>query len=188
MAGAMRLCGQSRRSALVVVAGALLGACSAGGGNEASPAPSSSAEPGGRPVVPDPGSVDVGDVEAVADAVALTVAVRDGADSWPGAGAARAARWFERAPATSGQGARPDEELALMADHRARDVVDHLDRAMDDPVADTEWLARRQRSVTAHPEGVDGWSGPSRTVRFWLELARGRDGAWLVRRMRSRID
>lgn len=200
MAGAMGLCGPSRRSAFVVVAGALLGACSAGAPGPAAPVESSSgpAAAGGPVVVAstpagpvDLGAVDETDPDAVADAVAVAVSAHDArTDADAAAAWGRASRWMGGALASAPAGGAPlaDGRWSAMVARGAWDEVEAVDRSIDDPVADAASSARRARSVTVRARDASGWRGLVRTTRLWLELSCQDDGRWRVVGLRASID
>ena len=83
--------------------------------------------------------------------------------------------------------ARPDNRWAMMQQHQAHDVVEHIDRHTDDPVPDTATKAQRQRAISTRAYADDGWNGLVRTTRYWLTLT-NTGGAWRVSAVRSTID
>ena len=154
----------------------------------ASPAPSA---PAGQVVLPE---VDQSDPDSVADAVAVALTAHDARtdatsqETW-----ARAEPWLTgglAATAHSAGGselARPDNRWAMMRQKQAWDVVESIDRSIDDPVPDTETTALRQRAVSVRAYNQDGWSGLVQTSRYWLRLTKV-DGAWKVEQMTSTVD
>lgn len=180
-------------AAMAVAAPAALTACGMGSGS--APGPPAAAPPPPPTTVPppttapsiDPDRVDTTDPDAVADAVALTIAVRDATtDTSPLDSQARASRWYAPTLGTIAPGtevSRPDDHWHTLRAHRAHDVVDALDRTADDAPVDAT-TAYRTRTVTTHAENAGGWRGESRTTRFWLTLVLdGRD--WRVSSLRS---
>lgn len=140
------------------------------------------------------GQVDHTDADSVADAVAVAMSVRDARtdatsqETW-----ARAEPWLTgdlAATAHSASGselARPDNRWAMMRQKQAWDVVETIDRSIDDPVPDTESTALRQRAVSVRAYNQDGWSGLVQTHRYWLTMTNV-EGSWRVSAVRSTID
>lgn len=186
--------GVTRRAAAVVLvcAAASAVACSAptaDGAGAASPPATSAAAP-----APSGTEVDEADPDSVADAVAVSLSVRDArTDATSQTAQTRAARWYggDLAATAADTGetelARPSRRWAMMQSKGAWDVVDSIDRRMDDPVPDSETTARRQRAVTVYAQTEDGWSGLVSTSRYWLTLTRD-DGVWRVTGMRASTD
>lgn len=188
--------GMTRRAAAaaLVCAAASAAACSArtaDGAASSSPAAGAAAS---APSGAEPGEVDEADPDSVADAVAVSLSVRDArTDATSQTAQTRAARWYggDLAAAAAATGetelARPSRRWAMMQSKGAWDVVDSIDRRMDDPVPDSETMARRQRAVTVHAQAEDGWSGLVSTSRYWLVLTRD-DGVWRVTGLRASTD
>ncbi|VEG28532.1 Uncharacterised protein [Actinomyces howellii] len=130
------------------------------------------------------------DPDAVADAFAVTAVVRDARTDTSSTDAqARASQWCVPSLAVT-EGAeleRPDGEWTAMQEHEAYDVVDEIDRTIDDPVPDTT-TAYRMRTVTTHAEAEDGWRGQTRTTQLWITLEQSPEGAWQVSAVTSRVE
>lgn len=171
-------------------------ACSQQQAPSATPTSSASAPPAASPL-PTPvvlGETNDADPDSVADAVAVALSVHDARTdtssqavwtrAWPlltGDLAATAQR------ADGAELARPDNRWAMMQQHQAHDVVEHIDRHTDDPLPDTATKAQRQRAVSTRAYADNGWNGLIRTTRHWLTLT-NTDGAWRVSAVRSTID
>lgn len=193
------------RSAAPVLAALVTAALATGVGacsqqqvpSEAStPTGSASAAPAASPL-PTPvvlGETNDADPDSVADAVAVALSVHDARTD-----AGSQAVWTRARPLLTGdlaataqradgaELARPDNRWAMMQQHQAHDVVEHIDRHTDDPVPDTATKAQRQRAVSTRAYADDGWNGLIRTTRYWLTLT-NTDGAWRVSAVRSTID
>lgn len=160
------------------------------------PTGSASAAPAASPL-PTPvvlGETNDADPDSVADAVAVALSVHDARTD-----ASSQAVWTRARPLLTGdlaatvqasggaEVARPDGRWAMMQQHQAHDVVEHIDRHTDDPVPDTATKAQRQRAVSTRAYADDGWNGQIRTTRYWLTLT-NTGGAWRVSAVRSTID
>ena len=140
------------------------------------------------------GETNDSDPDSVADAVAVALSVHDARTD-----ASSQAVWTRARPLLTGDLAasvqaggaseveRPDNRWAMMQQHQAHDVVEHIDRHTDDPVPDTATKAQRQRAVSTRAYADDGWNGLIRTTRYWLTLT-NTGGAWRVSAVRSAID
>lgn len=156
---------------------------------------SASAAPAASPL-PTPvvlGETNDADPDSVADAVAVALSVHDArTDTSSQAVWARARPLLTGDLAASAQAGgaaeveRPDNRWAMMQQHQAHDVVEHIDRHTDDPVPDTATKAQRQRAVSTRAY-ADRWNGLIRTTRYWLTLTNV-NGAWRVSAVRSTID
>ena len=157
---------------------------------------SASAPPAASPL-PTPvvlGETNDSDPDSVADAVAVALSVHDARTD-----ASSQAVWTRARPLLTGDLAasvqaggaseveRPDNRWAMMQQHQAHDVVEHIDRHTDDPVPDTATKAQRQRAVSTRAYADNGWNGLIRTTRYWLTLTNV-NGAWRVSAVRSTID
>lgn len=171
-------------------------ACSQQQAPSATPTSSASAPPSASPL-PTPvvlGETNDADPDSVADAVAVALSVHDARTD-----ASSQAVWTRARPLLTGdlaataqradgaELARPDNRWAMMQQHQAHDVVEHIDRHTDDPVPDTATKAQRQRAVSTRAYADNGWNGLIRTTRYWLTLT-NTDGAWRVSAVRSTID
>ena len=171
-------------------------ACSQQLAPSATPTSSASAPPAASPL-PTPvvlGETDDADPDSVADAVAVALSVHDARTD-----ASSQAVWTRARPLLTGdlaataqraggaELARPDNRWAMMQQHQAHDVVEHIDRHTDDPVPDTATKAQRQRAISTRAYADDGWNGLVRTTRYWLTLT-NTGGAWRVSAVRSTID
>ena len=171
-------------------------ACSQQQAPSATPTSSASAPPSASPL-PTPvvlGETNDADPDSVADAVAVALSVHDARTD-----ASSQAVWTRARPLLTGdlaataqradgaELARPDNRWAMMQQHQAHDVVEHIDRHTDDPVPDTATKAQRQRAVSTRAYADNGWNGLIRTIRYWLTLT-NTDGAWRVSAVRSTID
>ena len=160
------------------------------------PTGSASAAPAASPL-PTPvvlGETNDSDPDSVADAVAVALSVHDARTD-----TSSQAVWTRARPLLTGdlagtaqradgaELARPDNRWAMMQQHQAHDVVEHIDRHTDDPVPDTATKAQRQRAVSTRAYADSGWNGLIRTTRYWLTLT-NTDGAWRVSAVRSTID
>ena len=151
-----------------------------------------SASPSATPVVL--GETNDADPDSVADAVAVALSVHDARTD-----ASSQAVWTRARPLLTGdlaataqradgaELARPDNRWALMQQHQAHDVVENIDRRIDDPLPDTATRVQRQRAVSTRAYADDGWNGLVRTTRYWLTLT-NTDGAWRVSAVRSTVD
>ena len=140
------------------------------------------------------GETNDSDPDSVADAVAVALSVHDVRTD-----ASSQAVWTRAWPLLTGDLAasvqaggvseveRPDNRWAMMQQHQAHDVVEHIDRHTDDPVPDTATKAQRQRAVSTRAYADNGWNGLIRTTRYWLTLTNV-NGAWRVSAVRSTID
>ena len=170
-------------------------ACSQQQAPSATPTSSASAPPTPSPS-PTPvvlGETNDFDPDSVADAVAVALSVHDARTD-----ASSQAVWTRARPLLTGdlaataqraggaELARPDNRWAMMQQHQAHDVVEHIDRHTDDPVPDTATKAQRQRAVSTRAY-ADRWNGLIRTTRYWLTLT-NTGGAWRVSAVRSTID
>lgn len=171
-------------------------ACSQQQAPSATPTSSASAPPSASPL-PTPvvlGETNDADPDSVADAVAVALSVHDARTD-----ASSQAVWTRARPLLTGdlaataqradgaELARPDNRWAMMQQHQAHDVVENIDRHIDDPVPDTATKAQRQRAVSTRAYANNGWNGLIRTTRYWLTLT-NTDGAWRVSAVRSTID
>ena len=171
-------------------------ACSQQQAPSATPTSSASAPPAASPL-PTPvvlGETNDSDPDSVADAVAVALSVHDARTD-----TSSQAVWTRARPLLTGDLAataqradgaeveRPDNRWAMMQQHQAHDVVEHVDRHTDDPVPDTATKAQRQRAVSTRAYADNGWNGLIRTTRYWLTLT-NTDGAWRVSAVRSTID
>lgn len=171
-------------------------ACSQQQAPSATPTSSASAPPSASPL-PTPvvlGETNDADPDSVADAVAVALSVHDARTD-----ASSQAVWTRARPLLTGdlaataqradgaELARPDNRWAMMQQHQAHDVVENIDRHIDDPVPDTATKAQRQRAVSTRAYADNGWNGLIRTTRYWLTLT-NTDGAWRVSAVRSTID
>ena len=171
-------------------------ACSQQQAPSATPTSSASAPPSASPL-PTPvvlGETNDSDPDSVADAVAVALSVHDARTD-----ASSQAVWTRARPLLTGDLAasvqaggaseveRPDNRWAMMQQHQAHDVVEHIDRHTDDPVPDTATKAQRQRAVSTRAYADNGWNGLIRTTRYWLTLTNV-NGAWRVSAVRSTID
>lgn len=171
-------------------------ACSQQQAPSATPTSSASAPPTPSPS-PTPvvlGETNDFDPDSVADAVAVALSVHDARTD-----ASSQAVWTRARPLLTGdlaataqraggaELARPDNRWAMMQQHQAHDVVEHIDRHTDDPVPDTATKAQRQRAISTRAYADDGWNGLVRTTRYWLTLT-NTGGAWRVSAVRSTID
>lgn len=171
-------------------------ACSQQQAPSATPTSSASAPPAASPL-PTPvvlGETNDADPDSVADAVAVALSVHDARTD-----TSSQAVWTRARPLLTGdlaataqradgaELARPDNRWAMMQQHQAHDVVEHIDRHTDDPVPDTATKAQRQRAVSTRAYADNGWNGLIRTTRYWLTLT-NTDGAWRVSAVRSTID
>ena len=171
-------------------------ACSQQQAPSATPTSSASAPPAASPL-PTPvvlGETNDADPDSVADAVAVALSVHDARTD-----TSSQAVWTRARPLLTGDLAataqradgaeveRPDNRWAMMQQHQAHDVVEHVDRHTDDPVPDTATKAQRQRAVSTRAYADNGWNGLIRTTRYWLTLT-NTDGAWRVSAVRSTID
>lgn len=171
-------------------------ACSQQQAPSATPTSSASAPPSASPL-PTPvvlGETNDSDPDSVADAVAVALSVHDARTD-----TSSQAVWTRARPLLTGdlaatvqasggaEVARPDNRWAMMQQHQAHDVVEHIDRHTDDPVPDTATKAQRQRAVSTRAYADSGWNGLIRTTRYWLTLT-NTDGAWRVSAVRSTID
>lgn len=160
------------------------------------PTGSASASPAASPL-PTPvvlGETNDSDPDSVADAVAVALSVHDARTD-----TSSQAVWTRARPLLTGdlaatvqagggaEVARPDGRWAMMQQHQAHDVVEQIDRHIDDPVPDTASKAQRQRAVSTRAYADDGWNGQIRTTRYWLTLTNA-GGAWRVSAVRSAID
>lgn len=160
------------------------------------PTSSASAPPAASPL-PTPvvlGETNDSDPDSVADAVAVALSVHDARTD-----ASSQAVWTRAWPLLTGdlaataqraggaELARPDNRWAMMQQHQAHDVVEHIDRRTDDPVPDTATKAQRQRAISTRAYAGNGWSGLIRTTRYWLTLT-NTGGVWRVSAVRSTID
>ena len=156
------------------------------------PTGSASAPPSASPL-PTPvvlGETNDADPDSVADAVAVALSVHDARTD-----AGSQAVWTRARPLLTGdlaataqraggvELARPDNRWAMMQQHQAHDVVEHIDH----PVPDTATRVQRQRAVITRAYADDGWNGLVRTTRYWLTLT-NTGGAWRVSAVRSTID
>lgn len=151
-----------------------------------------SASPSATPVVL--GETNDADPDSVADAVAVALSVHDARTD-----ASSQAVWTRARPLLTGDLAataqradgaeveRPDGRWSMMQQHQAHDVVENVDRHIDDPVPDTATRVQRQRAVSTRAYADDGWNGLVRTTRYWLTLT-NTGGAWRVSAVRSAID
>lgn len=151
-----------------------------------------SASPSATPVVL--GETNDADPDSVADAVAVALSVHDARTD-----ASSQAVWTRARPLLTGDLAataqradgaeveRPDGRWSMMQQHQAHDVVENVDRHIDDPVPDTATRVQRQRAVSTRAYADDGWNGLVRTSRYWLTLT-NTGGAWRVSAVRSAID
>lgn len=171
-------------------------ACSQQQAPSATPTSSASAPPTPSPS-PTPvvlGETNDFDPDSVADAVAVALSVHDARTD-----ASSQAVWTRARPLLTGdlaataqraggaELARPDNRWAMMQQHQAHDVVEHIDRHTDDPVPDTATKAQRQRAISTRAYADDGWNGLVRTTRYWLTLT-NTDGAWRVSAVHAAID
>ena len=171
-------------------------ACSQQQAPSATPTSSASAPPSASPL-PTPvvlGETNDSDPDSVADAVAVALSVHDARTD-----TSSQAVWTRARPLLTGdlaataqradgaELARPDNRWTMMQQHQAHDVVEHIDRHIDDPVPDTATKAQRQRAVSTRAYANNGWNGLIRTTRYWLTLT-NTDGAWRVSAVRSTID
>ena len=162
----------------------------------ATPTSSASAPPAASPS-PTPvvlGETNDADPDSVADAVAVALSVHDARTD-----ASSQAVWTRAGPLLTGDLAataqradgaeveRPDGRWSMMQQHQAHDVVENVDRHIDDPVPDTATRVQRQRAVSTRAYADDGWNGLVRTSRYWLTLT-NTGGAWRVSAVRSAID
>ena len=157
-------------------------------GASASPA----ASPLPTPVVL--GETNDSDPDSVADAVAVALSVHDARTD-----TSSQTVWTRAWPLLTGDLAasvqaggaseveRPDNRWAMMQQHQAHDVVEHIDRHTDDPVPDTATKAQRQRAVSTRAYADNGWNGLIRTTRYWLTLTNV-NGVWRVSAVSSTID
>ena len=151
-----------------------------------------SASPSATPVVL--GETNDADPDSVADAVAVALSVHDARTD-----ASSQAVWTRARPLLTGDLAataqradgaeveRPDGRWSMMQQHQAHDVVENVDRRIDDPLPDTATRVQRQRAVSTRAYADDGWNGLVRTTRYWLTLT-NTGGAWRVSAVRSAID
>ena len=171
-------------------------ACSQQQEPSATPTSSASAPPSASPS-PTPvvlGETNDADPDSVADAVAVALSVHDARRD-----ASSQAVWTRARPLLTGDLAataqradgaeveRPDGRWSMMQQHQAHDVVENVDRHIDDPVPDTATRVQRQRAVSTRAYADDGWNGLVRTSRYWLTLT-NTGGAWRVSAVRSAID
>ena len=173
-------------------------ACSQQQAPSKNPTPTSSASvaPAASPL-PTPvvlGETNDSDPDSVADAVAVALSVHDARTD-----ASSQAVWTRARPLLTGdlaataqradgaELARPDNRWAMMQQHQAHDVVEHIDRHTDDPVPDTATKAQRQRAISTRAYADDGWNGLIRTTRYWLTLTNV-GGAWRVSAVHAAID
>lgn len=171
-------------------------ACSQQQEPSATPTSSASAPPSASPS-PTPvvlGETNDADPDSVADAVAVALSVHDARTD-----ASSQAVWTRARPLLTGDLAataqradgaeveRPDGRWSMMQQHQAHDVVENVDRHIDDPVPDTATRVQRQRAVSTRAYADNGWNGLIRTTRYWLTLT-NTDGAWRVSAVRSTID
>ena len=171
-------------------------ACSQQQAPSATPTSSASAPPSASPL-PTPvvlGETNDSDPDSVADAVAVALSVHDARTD-----TSSQAVWTRAWPLLTGDLAatvqagggaeveRPDNRWAMMQQHQAHDVVENIDRHIDDPVPDTATKAQRQRAVSTRAYADNGWNGQIRTTRYWLTLTNV-NGAWRVSAVRSTID
>lgn len=171
-------------------------ACSQQQEPSATPTSSASAPPSASPS-PTPvvlGETNDADPDSVADAVAVALSVHDARTD-----ASSQAVWTRARPLLTGdlaataqradgaEGERPDGRWSMMQQHQAHDVVENVDRHIDDPVPDTATRVQRQRAVSTRAYADDGWNGLVRTSRYWLTLT-NTGGAWRVSAVRSAID
>ncbi|MEZ7761595.1 hypothetical protein [Actinomyces oris] len=171
-------------------------ACSQQQEPSATPTSSASAPPSASPS-PTPvvlGETNDADPDSVADAVAVALSVHDARTD-----ASSQAVWTRARPLLTGDLAataqradgaeveRPDGRWSMMQQHQAHDVVENVDRHIDDPVPDTATRVQRQRAVSTRAYADDGWNGLVRTSRYWLTLT-NTGGAWRVSAVRSAID
>ena len=171
-------------------------ACSQQQEPSATPTSSASAPPSASPS-PTPvvlGETNDADPDSVADAVAVALSVHDARTD-----ASSQAVWTRARPLLTGDLAataqradgaeveRPDGRWSMMQQHQAHDVVETVDRHIDDPVPDTATRVQRQRAVSTRAYADDGWNGLVRTSRYWLTLT-NTGGAWRVSAVRSAID
>ena len=171
-------------------------ACSQQQEPSATPTSSASAPPSASPS-PTPvvlGETNDADPDSVADAVAVALSVHDARTD-----ASSQAVWTRARPLLTGDLAataqradgaeveRPDGRWSMMQQHQAHDVVENVDRRIDDPVPDTATRVQRQRAVSTRAYADDGWNGLVRTTRYWLTLT-NTGGAWRVSAVRSAID
>lgn len=171
-------------------------ACSQQQEPSATPTSSASAPPSASPS-PTPvvlGETNDADPDSVADAVAVALSVHDARTD-----ASSQAVWTRAGPLLTGDLAataqradgaeveRPDGRWSMMQQHQAHDVVENVDRHIDDPVPDTATRVQRQRAVSTRAYADDGWNGLVRTSRYWLTLT-NTGGAWRVSAVRSAID
>lgn len=173
-----------------------LAACSQQQPPSATPTSSASAPPSASPS-PTPvvlGETNDADPDSVADAVAVALSVHDARTD-----ASSQAVWTRARPLLTGDLAataqradgaeveRPDGRWSMMQQHQAHDVVENVDRHIDDPVPDTATRVQRQRAVSTRAYADNGWNGLVRTTRYWLTLTNTGD-AWRVSAVRSAID
>lgn len=171
-------------------------ACSQQQEPSATPTSSASAPPSASPS-PTPvvlGETNDADPDSVADAVAVALSVHDARTD-----ASSQAVWTRARPLLTGDLAataqradgaeveRPDGRWSMMQQHQAHDVVENVDRHIDDPVPDTATRVQRQRAVSTRAYADNGWNGLIRTTRYWLTLTNV-NGAWRVSAVRSTID
>lgn len=171
-------------------------ACSQQQAPSATPTSSASAPPSASPS-PTPvvlGETNDADPDSVADAVAVALSVHDARTD-----ASSQAVWTRARPLLTGDLAataqradgaeveRPDGRWSMMQQHQAHDVVENVDRHIDDPVPDTATRVQRQRAVSTRAYADNGWNGLVRTTRYWLTLT-NTGGAWRVSAVRSAID
>ena len=171
-------------------------ACSQQQEPSATPTSSASAPPSASPS-PTPvvlGETNDADPDSVADAVAVALSVHDARTD-----ASSQAVWTRARPLLTGDLAataqradgaeveRPDGRWSMMQQHQAHDVVENVDRHIDDPVPDTATRVQRQRAVSTRAYADNGWNGLIRTTRYWLTLT-NTGGAWRVSAVRSAID
>lgn len=171
-------------------------ACSQQQAPSATPTSSASAPPSASPS-PTPvvlGETNDADPDSVADAVAVALSVHDARTD-----ASSQAVWTRARPLLTGDLAatvqradgaeveRPDGRWSMMQQHQAHDVVENVDRHIDDPVPDTATRVQRQRAVSTRAYADNGWNGLVRTTRYWLTLT-DTGGAWRVSAVRSAID
>ena len=171
-------------------------ACSQQQEPSATPTSSASAPPSASPS-PTPvvlGETNDADPDSVADAVAVALSVHDARTD-----ASSQAVWTRARPLLTGDLAataqradgaeveRPDGRWSMMQQHQAHDVVENVDRHIDDPVPDTATRVQRQRAVSTRAYADAGWNGLVRTSRYWLTLT-NTGGAWRVSAVRSAID
>ena len=171
-------------------------ACSQQQEPSATPTSSASAPPSASPS-PTPvvlGETNDADPDSVADAVAVALSVHDARTD-----ASSQSVWTRARPLLTGDLAataqradgaeveRPDGRWSMMQQHQAHDVVENVDRHIDDPVPDTATRVQRQRAVSTRAYADDGWNGLVRTSRYWLTLT-NTGGAWRVSAVRSAID